>query len=222
METLEFLRNNEPFNLERLKALLEGLDNASTGSNINRDFVDSRRITNNKIVIAGFITCLSGGMVNAAQTSRIQSTDNTIVFFENPTGDNYESYIKELDELSVISISRSKEDILREILSFKILKNNWDGYGAYPAEVLATVKSILLLEKLTLKDLEKISDLFPNPHGTISLIWKNNSGERISLEIGNELMSYYVKYNGQEVIFQDNLEINNTNAQVLSTYIQSI
>ena len=84
-----------------------------------------------------------------------------------------------------IRVPISKYDHLKdEIESFLELKNNWDGYGATPVinEVAQSAKQLIPL--LTSYFIDRITDVFPNPHGTITIEWENRKKEKLSLEIG--------------------------------------
>jgi hypothetical protein len=97
--------------------------------------------------------------------------------------------------------------LLHEVMSFKSLNNNWDGYGAIPTEAKSASNVINLANRISERQLSRLTDVFPNPNGTVTMEWENHSGERLVLEMGNETFSYYVKLNSLEPIFKDNLQI---------------
>lgn len=45
-----------------------------------------------------------------------------------------------------------------------------------------------------------ITEVYPNPHGTISIEWENLNNERLMVEIGEDGFSFYVKYNTKSLI----------------------
>ena len=93
-------------------------------------------------------------------------------------------------------------DIKTEILSFSKLENNWDCYGAVPTNSIICEKANSFIDKIgEWKD--KITDVFPNPHGTLNIEWINDKGEKASLEIGLSGYSYFVKRIDKEVILVD-------------------
>lgn len=93
------------------------------------------------------------------------------------------------------------KSILKELNQ---LENNWDGYNGHkPLETILT-KSNKFLTKLTTVQLDKVTDIYPNPNGTISIEFHKDKDRRISLEIGETLSSYYFKKNDDEVEFNDN------------------
>ena len=53
--------------------------------------------------------------------------------------------------------------------------------------------------------IQNVDDVFPNPNGTLSIVWKNAKSERVSVEIGNSTFSYYYKSNaGNPQFFNGN------------------
>jgi len=114
----------------------------------------------------------------------------------------------------------SKQDLIIEILSFKSLNNNWDGYGSIPLEIESASNVLLLLDLIGEDGFCKLNEFFSNPNGTISLIWSNNSNEIISLEVGNETMSYYVELLSKETLFFNEIEVNQGEAKKISEFIQ--
>ncbi|UBZ15334.1 hypothetical protein LDL77_06375 [Flagellimonas marinaquae] len=112
-----------------------------------------------------------------------------------------------------------KEDIVREILSFKSLKDNWDGYGAIPLEIesaLNAVNFIFLLDRRI-----KISpeDIYPNPNGTISMSWVSKNNDVLNLEIGNTSLSYYHERNNGIAEINNDVEITPENIREISKII---
>ena len=75
-------------------------------------------------------------------------------------------------------------------------------------------ENVLSFLKLsTLKGLNKIEDIYPNPNGTISI----NFGEN-EIEIGNETMSYFI--HAAPVIYADNKKINQDEVDIFINYIK--
>ena len=100
------------------------------------------------------------------------------------------------------------ETRLTELREIKELPENWDGYGAIPIlnEVFETSQTLLTLLSGDL--IERIFDIYPNPHGTISIEWINRKSEKLSLEIGKTSYSFFIKFldsnpqfnNGQDIL----------------------
>jgi len=89
---------------------------------------------------------------------------------------------------SPIDLLKSKIDL------FVGLENNWDGYGGVPLLKSIANKAKSFIPLLSGDLIDKISDIFPNNHGTITIEWENKK-EKLSLEIGETNYSYFVKYN---------------------------
>lgn len=116
-----------------------------------------------------------------------------------------------------------KKECIESILSFRSLQESWDGYGAYPLEVKSATNSIEFLETLGLNHkFITPTDIFPNPTGTVSLIWENNEDERLSLEIGNNAYSYYTKFNVIGTEFFNDIEINESNIGNITRKIKAL
>lgn len=100
------------------------------------------------------------------------------------------------------------ESLKNQIKDFVELPENWDGYGAVPVFPAIGNTADQLLAILSDTFIERISDVFPNPHGTIAIEWENRNKEKLALEIGKENYSYFVRYkdrnpklhNGKDVL----------------------
>lgn len=118
--------------------------------------------------------------------------------------------------------SFSIDEFINEVLSFKTLQNNWDGYGAIPSGVKCTGKVISLAYKLPSKQIAKISEVFPNPNGTVTLEWENHSGERLVAEVGKNTFSYYVKLNSFDPKFYNEVLASDEGIYELSQNIKKL
>lgn len=95
-----------------------------------------------------------------------------------------------------IKVPKDKFQFLKnEINSFVVIGENWDGYGALCVLDTIAHKTETLVGLLSSSLIDHVSDIFPNPHGTITIEWENRSGEKLSLEIGNSNYSYFIKFN---------------------------
>jgi hypothetical protein len=131
-------------------------------------------------------------------------------------------YLTELNDFVFLSPKHTKEDMLTKIMSFKSLQHSWDGYGAIPLEVESATNAVKLIYSLKEDVVGRIEDIFPNPNGTVSFLWENTSGERVSLEIGNHTFSYYIKQNSQKPLFFNNLKLTPDNIAELSKSVKSL
>ncbi|CAN5173581.1 hypothetical protein BH23BAC1_BH23BAC1_40810 [soil metagenome] len=116
----------------------------------------------------------------------------------------------------------TKKELLKEILSFKSLNNNWDGHGAIPLEIESATNVLMLIEIIGEDLFCRIDDIFPNPNGTISLKWINDLKEKISLEVGNATMSYYVSLTFSKPLFFNDIKINSNETKEISKYINQL
>lgn len=132
----------------------------------------------------------------------------------------FDSYIDSVNKISKINFS--KREIIKNILSFKSLNNNWDGYNAIPLEVESASNAIFLVNELGENNMEKIDDFYPNTHGTLTFEWINELNEKLFVEVGNDKFSFFVKYNNSAPQFFNDMELNNENIKKLSTFIKSI
>nr|HMU04532.1 hypothetical protein [Saprospiraceae bacterium] len=133
-----------------------------------------------------------------------------------------------IDEISSYSSKLSKRSyfdkfqIIESILSFKSLENSWDGYNAVPTGIKCATNALKIVDALDLGSLEKISDIYPNPNGTITIEWENNYNEIVSLEIGKETFTYYVEFTSFGTKFFNKQAITFENTKMLKKYISAI
>lgn len=100
------------------------------------------------------------------------------------------------------------EPILSNIKEFSALQENWDNYGATPVKDKTYLNSKEIITGIPQKLINKMYDVYPNPHGTISMDWENDNGELVSIEIGIKNMTYFAKFNGTNLIGEDRVRIN--------------
>lgn len=148
-------------------------------------------------------------------------SDSSLMSYDKSINIPLNNYLRDISRM-VPNYSGGSLDIIKKIVSFRSLNYSWDGYGAYPLEVEAASNAIQIVNQLPKIAIHTISDIFPNPNGTISFLWENENDERVSLEIGNSNFSYYVKYNSQKVMFFDNKPINDKEVFKLADFISAI
>lgn len=148
----------------------------------------------------------------SAQEVSPNSVENYLRDIDNPIY----SYLQHYDQKRNWN---TKKDIITSIISFKFLQQNWDGYGAIPLEVESASNAIELISFLSQNSLDRLSDSYPNPNGTISFQWENECSEIISLEIGNNTFSYYVELNSLPPQFFSNVKVNPKEAEKLDRFI---
>lgn len=135
-------------------------------------------------------------------------------------GSQINNLIETANKLKAVNFN--KREVIEKILSFKSLVNNWDGYKALPLEIESASNAIYLINLLEDDLIGSIDDFYPNPHGTISFEWANDLNEKVYLEIGNKLFSYFAKFNSSEPIFNDKIEISDENIKILAKDIRAI
>ena len=133
----------------------------------------------------------------------------------------YSEYIQEIKQFDNIDIN-AKNDLIRRIISFKSLNENWDGNGALPTEVQSASNAIILMNYLNIRTLSKVSDVYPTPHGTVTIYWENKSGEALSLEVGNNRFNYYLRLNSLKPVTVDNVDISEKSGKEISKLVAEL
>ncbi len=98
----------------------------------------------------------------------------------------------------------SKYESLKDQIDNLIsLNENWDGYGSISVleEIGQSAKTFL--STLNPSWIERVSDIYPNPHGTLTIEWENKVGEKLSLELGGNNFSYFIKQDDNQPILVD-------------------
>jgi hypothetical protein len=130
------------------------------------------------------------------------------------------AYVNKLKKVSVKKLT--KFQIFEEILSFKSLENSWDGYNAKPLGIKCASNAFKLLDSIGESELNKISDFYPNPNGTISFEWENDNDEIVSLEIGKDTFSYYVSFNSVDTKYFNKQKIDSGDISIFQKFILSV
>jgi hypothetical protein len=106
------------------------------------------------------------------------------------------------------------EEIIDQLVS---LPENWDGYGAIPLFKEIGEKAKIILQHIKYP----VDDIFPNPHGTITIDWRNQHNELLSLEIGLSTYGYFTDeieghklHNGIDIM-KDLVELENKIKQII-------
>lgn len=188
-----------------------------------REFANSNPMV--KIFFSATAVLTLSTASSTLQASEKRKAEKDKIDFKICQTDFIQDYLRDEEDLfnvddTIVLLSFSDLEYLRNkylthILSFKSLTNSWDGYGAVPAEIKVTANTISFLNKLDDSTLNKVKDLSPNPHGTISIYFNNNSNENIEVEIGNTLFSYYVDFNNIDTHYFDSITFNNKNVKKL-------
>lgn len=159
-----------------------------------------KRVVNKTLRLAGIAAVILCTDSSAKPTLEKKIDDSIVVSNYLASTDGFfidtESYYEPVHEIQNqdYGFEDRFSDIINDIISFQDLKNNWDGYGAYPLQNKSGVNSISILKQLENEIYNKIDDYYPNPSGTLSLIWKS-SNSILELEIGDNEFSYYYNLN---------------------------
>jgi len=195
-------------------------------SNDYQKEIDSYGPLKNVLLVGAGLILMNNAAANTTNTSKRDLNRSKLNFKRNCSQNSIEEYIKEsieIDRESTLlidtfpSIDKDlRNHIIESILSFKTLENSWNGFGAIPSEIKSVANSILLIYSLGNENLEKISDFYPNPHGTVSLVFENESDEIVEVEIGNTKYSFYYNFRGAETKYFNNINANDfTNSLLL-------
>ncbi len=147
--------------------------------------------------------------------------ENIELYTKEEIVDNGLNYIDFLNPYTNKQTIYTLNEINTNILSFACLQKNWDGFGAFPLENKSCVNALSIVSMLNKDIINQISDLFPNPHGTLTIEWETING-LLSLEIGNEEISYYKEKLGAETEYFSSLEITDYSIDILQNNIMSI
>ena len=134
----------------------------------------------------------------------------------------FDDYIDKLSSLVIHKGCYTKNYVLDNIIAYRALNENWDGYGALPLQIKCASNTIQFINSLSGRVIEKIRDFHPNPNGTFSLVWENEVGERLALELGNNTLSYYVKFNSQDPMFFNDIENNDKEVNRISDFVKAL
>lgn len=95
------------------------------------------------------------------------------------------------------------ESLKDQINSLISLNENWDGYGSVSVLEEIGISAKTFLSTLNSSWIERVSDIYPNPHGTLTIEWENKVGEKLSLELGRNNFSYFIKQDDNQPILVD-------------------
>lgn len=222
MSKIEIITSRESFNYEDF---LQAISSEATTTSKVRDF--ERRNHNPLIVfLAGSllwsIPCDASVLktnISAPTEFQTPSFESFLDFYSNEIDVPFANYFEELTK-KIPQIKYCKKDLVKEIISFKSLKQNWDGFEALPLEVESAANAIALIDLLGDEINSHLDQIYPNPQGTISLIWNNDSNETVFVEVGNNTMSFYVQLAGKAPQFFNNIVLNDFEAAKISEFIK--
>ena len=91
-----------------------------------------------------------------------------------------------------VEVDQLREEAMDEVRALANFQDDWDGYGAIRplSECLNHALEIIRNEKISL---DYLTDVYPNPNGTLTLEWEQDDNE-IGLELGSREFSYYAHF----------------------------
>jgi hypothetical protein len=76
------------------------------------------------------------------------------------------------------------------------LKDGWDGDNTFSPNEDTIANLNYVLDGIG-NYKNNIYDIYPNDHGTVSIVWEFNNSEEVDLEIGESQCGFYSKLNGK-------------------------
>lgn len=117
----------------------------------------------------------------------------------------------EAEELELADeIDLQRADARQQLMEIANYRDNWDGYGAM-RPLSECLSHALDLMGNPAFNLEHLSEIYPNPNGTITMEWERDDDE-IGLELGSEEFSFYAhfgdnhSYNNQKRYVAEEIE----------------
>ena len=153
---------------------------------------------NNKTKV--IITCLKHGNFEQRPDAHLRGQGCKLCSIEIQSKKFRKELSKFITDAKKIHYENPYELIRDKIIDFTHLKYNWDGYGIADS-------AISFVASLNSSYIDAISDIYPNPHGTITIEWENEKSEMLSLEIGETNYSYFIKYNNKDPKFVNGQDI---------------
>ena len=115
---------------------------------------------------------------------RSEKKDSAVLYFRVKKAD---SRLLKSERIDV-----QRESAQNEIRALANYMDDWDGYGAIRplSECLNHALEIVRNKKI---NLDYLTDIYPNPNGTLSLEWEQDDNE-IGLELGKEEFSFFAHF----------------------------
>lgn len=178
----------------------------------------SRKIyTSNEVVkmATKFGVIFLSGLINMnVEAANLETT------FSVPNSNDYsiiDNYVK-----NEVALNRSiiRDQLKNEIVELAKLKDNWDGDGARRMSTTSIQHALSILDNVSAR-VNLIDDIYPNPNGFVSIQWRNENNDIISLELGRKKMSYFTKIKSK-LEFVDRRDISQKEFSVLYNKIASL
>ncbi len=177
------------------------------------------------LTIAGIASCVFITDGKASNLKLNKKIDDNLIVSNYLNRNNEFDFLDEIYNTETKIASKPKDnftEIVKDIISFQDLKKDWDGYGAYPLNNKSGVNSINILQKLGSDCFNIIDDYYPNPSGTLSIMW-DFTNSILELEVGNQEFSYYFKvYDTNETKYFYAKEFNESNINELKSNLHKV
>lgn len=212
--------NDKTYSLDEVSNLMTKLSEEDSPFNFateNEKSVSSKSKTYMSAVL--FASLLTSP--NYAMTSEANSDKNDYLSDLVKIDSEHNQYVDFLTSHTNLGIQK-RQMITEQILSFKSLSNNWDGYGAIPTEIRSASNAITLIQNLSPSIVSKITSVYPTTNGTVALVWENKDDERVSFEIGDDNYSFYTKLNNLKPLFFQGLVENEDWRELLEKEVKKL
>lgn len=113
----------------------------------------------------------------------------------------------------------SKDVIRKNILAFKALNENWDGFGGLPLEVSSANNALMFIDAIPQFYFNSYFDLSISPYGTVDFAWDYSDNDECQLEIGNELFSAFFKSSKFNTVYLNNVAISEKSIQAVISHL---
>ena len=97
----------------------------------------------------------------------------------------------------------TNQEIRKEFDFIFSLTDNWDGMGAIMPSNLTFNMCRYIINTLEEKYKNLVTDIYPLPHGTITVDFENSKGEDVSIEFGIELLGICGKIESKDIAIDD-------------------
>ncbi len=101
-------------------------------------------------------------------------------------------------------------DYRKKLSSLKSLRKGWDGYDAPEINLESIDRSIVLLDMVNANCLA-ILKIEPSEEGGVNLFFEKDENSTMGCSVGDNRMSYFIKYEGKAPVFSDFLEYSDKN-----------
>lgn len=110
----------------------------------------------------------------------------------------------------------TKFEVLDDITMFSTIGINWDGFGGYAPSEKCVINTLKIIGTLDNNLTNKVTNYFPNPHGTISVEFKDYL---LMMEVGDSTFTWFTD---KLIHKHDQVEITEENLKELIRVLNTI